>query len=184
MHMDRIAPHAANMTPQERIAAAEAAQKAAQEAAAEAAKKEQEALEELASAQASLSALNEQQGGEESVKEATIPTPDSQMITEEEARQTMSVAQQRIAAMEAARAAKEASQSSGGVGIAKPAQESSMKLAEPSAPMSVAQQRIAAMEAARAARGESSGSSSVTTKEEPAKKEQPKKKGFGFKLKF
>ncbi len=189
MQMDRIAPRTANMTPQERIAAAEAAQRAAQEAAREAARKEQEALEHLASVQSAAASISETQSA----------TP----VSEPEPQQSapMSVAQQRLAAMEAARVAKEEAENKvleedaqqkaeeddkTALELVQAAQKAARESLQQggqtsSAPMSVAQQRLAAMEAAR---GTQQSQSQTTTEsksyEAPEKKE---KKLFGFKLK-
>ncbi len=156
MQMDRIAPRTANMTPQERIAAAEAAQRAAQEAAREAARKEQEALEHLASVQSASASVSEPQ------QSAPTSTPEPQQSA------PMSVAQQRLAAMEAARVAKEEAESKvlekaaqqkaeeddkTALELVQAAQKAARESLQQggqtsSAPMSVAQQRLAAMEAA------------------------------------
>ncbi len=174
MQMERIAPRTANMTPQERIAAAEAAQKAAQEAARKEAMELEEALNEAsekAREEASKKTLEE-------LQEELFATPQPEQETG-----AMSVAQQRIAAMEAAHGGEMATsdkeeetveseqlkeeqvqdveqpeeEDETAIALVKAAQQAARESlkketdsTKPSAPMSVAQQRLAAMEAANA----------------------------------
>ncbi len=124
------------MTQEERIAAAEAAQLEAKKAVED----EERAMQMVKQAQEAARASIQQES------QQSAP---------------MSIAQQRLAAQEAAYATRQ------------PVQEA------PKQTMSIAQQRLAAMEAAR---GGSSSTTTASSAPVETPKEKPKKKGFGFKL--